>query len=136
MAVLISFQNDQAELAGEVQTGRVLIDSGSLDQVEEIVIRDRKHISKDGFVIPVLALNAHDVHLEVEMITRGLLWVDEGKEVLQAARDLVYDTVEEMTEEEQGDAAVVKIQVRRALRKYFRKEIGKSPMIIPVVMEV
>lgn len=125
-----------ARIVGEVPSGRVLIDSGSLDQVEEIVIRDRQHISEDGIVIPVTALNAHDGHVEAEIITRGLLWVDEGEALLAEARDIVLETVGGMSEEERGDAAVVKTQVRRALRKFFRRETGKGPMIIPVVMEV
>jgi ribonuclease J len=133
---VVAFRDGEARVAGEVQAGRVLIDSGSLDQVEEIVIRDRQHISEDGIVIPVTALNAHDGHAEVEIITRGLLWVDEGEELLAKARDLVLNVLAEMSDEEQGDAAVVKTQVRRALRKFFRKETGKGPMIIPVVMEV
>jgi ribonuclease J len=130
------FRDGRMSLAGEVQSGRVLIDSGSLDQVEEIVIRDRQHISEDGIVVPVAALNAHDGHAEVEIITRGLLWVDEGEDLLNRAGDLVRDSLAEMSEEERSDAAVVKTKVRRVLRQFFRRETGKGPMIIPVVMEV
>jgi len=133
---VVEFRDGRAEVAGEVQAGRVLIDSGSLDQVEEIVIRDRQHISEDGIVIPITALNAHSGHVEVEIITRGLLWVDEGEDLISRARELALEMVRGMSEEERGDAAVVKTQVRRALRQFFRKETGKGPMIIPVVMEV
>lgn len=130
------FREGTGRLAGEVPAGRVLIDSGSLDQVEEIVIRDRQHISEDGIVVPVTVLNAQEGHVDVEIITRGLLWVDEGEGLLQDTRELVLRTVREMSEEERSDAAVVKTVVRRALRQFFRKETGKGPMIIPVVMEV
>jgi ribonuclease J len=133
---VVEVVDGKIRLGGSVSTGRVLIDEGSLDQVEEIVIRDRQHLSEDGIVIPITAINVQSGDMEAEIITRGLVWVDEEEELMQRARELLLGVVEEMSEEERGDLAVVKAQMRRALRRFFRKEMGKGPMIIPVVLEV
>jgi ribonuclease J len=133
---VVEVADGEIRLGGTVGTGRVLIDEGSLDQVEEIVIRDRQHLSEDGIVIPITAINVQSGEMEAEIITRGLVWVDEEEELMQRARDLLLGVVREMSEEERGDLAVVKAQMRRALRRFFRREMGKGPMIIPVVLEV
>src|SRR6201997_2009590 len=71
-----------------VAAGRVLVDSGSLEEIEEVVIRDRRHLAEDGVLVPIIAIDKHTGHLEglPEIVTRGFLSED-GQEILSKARD-------------------------------------------------
>src|SRR6202008_3907251 len=80
----------------KVTVGRVCIDSGSLDDVvEDIIIRDRRHLSEDGFVLPIIAINKHTGKSETlpEIVSRGFVSMDDG-EVISEARKVVARTLE------------------------------------------
>ena len=80
-----------------VTVGRVCIDSGTLDEVvEDIVIRDRRHLSEDGFVLPIIAINKHTGRSEglPEIVSRGFMSMEDSAEVLQEARQVVVKTLE------------------------------------------
>src|SRR5215469_16253558 len=85
--------DDEGARKGEtVPVGRVCIDSGSLDEVvEDIVIRDRRHLSEDGFVLPIIAINRHTGRSETppEIVSRGFMSLEESAAVLQEARQVV-----------------------------------------------
>ncbi|MGA8029024.1 MAG: ribonuclease J, partial [Bryobacteraceae bacterium] len=92
----------------KITVGRVCIDSGSLDDVvEDIIIRDRRHLSEDGFVLPIIAINKHTGKSEglPEIVSRG--FVGEGSAILQEARGVVSRTLETSTPEERGDWGVM-----------------------------
>ena len=81
-----------ARKAGKVQVGRVCIDSGSVDEVvEEMVIRDRRHLSEDGIVLPIIAINRHTGRIETlpEIVSRGFAMAEDGSDFLQMARQVV-----------------------------------------------
>ncbi len=72
---VLEMDKDKAAKTGKVTVGRVCIDSGgsASDVVEEIVIKDRKHLSEDGFVMPIIAIDKHSGKIEgaPEIVTRG-----------------------------------------------------------------
>jgi ribonuclease J len=115
----------------------VLIDQGSLEEVGEIVIRDRRHISEDGIVISIVAINKQTGAIEQapEMVIRGVGFVEETR-LLAESKDLVVGTVNAATVEERGDYSVIKEKIRKDLKKYFLKQTAKRPFILPVIMEV
>jgi ribonuclease J len=134
---IIRFSSIGAEIAGKAPVGRVLIDQGSLEEVGEIVIRDRKHISEDGIVISIIAINKQTGMIEhaPEMVIRGVGFVEETR-LLGESKELVVDTVNASTVEERGDYTVIKEKIRKDLKKYFLKQTAKRPFILPVIMEV
>ncbi len=134
---IIRLGPEQAEIVGKAPVGRVLIDEGSLEEVADLVIRDRRHISEDGIVLPVIAINKQTGAIEIppEMVFRGMT-VTEDDELVEQCRQLVIDTIEESTVEERGDWAVIKEKVRRALKRYISKELSTRPLILPVIMEI
>ncbi len=134
---IIRLGPEQAEIVGKAPVGRVLIDEGSLEEVADMVIRDRRHISEDGIVLPVIAINKQTGAIEIppEMVFRGMT-VTEDDELVEQCRQLVIDTIEESTVEERGDWAVIKEKVRRALKRYISKELSTRPLILPVIMEI
>jgi ribonuclease J len=134
---ILRFNTMGAEIVGKAPVGKVLIDQGSLEEVGEVVIRDRKHISEDGIVISIVAINKQTGMIEhaPEMVIRGVGFLEETR-LLSESKELVVDTVNASTVEERGDYTVIKEKIRKDLKKYFLKQTAKRPFILPVIMEV
>ena len=121
-----------------VTVGRVCIDSGSLDDVvEDIIIRDRRHLSEDGFVLPIIAINKHTGKSEglPEIVSRGFVGSD-GSGILQQGRAVVAKTIENSTPEERGDWGVMQEKIRMDLKRFLAKETQRRPLIMPVILEI
>jgi len=122
-----------------VSVGRVCIDSGTIDEVvEDMVIRDRRHLSEDGFVVPIIAINKHTGRSEglPELVSRGFISGEDGSELLQQARLVVSRTIESSTAEERGDWSVMQEKVRADLKRFLSKQTSRRPLIMPVILEV
>jgi ribonuclease J len=134
---ILRFSQTGAEIAGKAPVGRVLIDEGSLEEVGEIVIRDRRHISEDGIVLPIIAINKQTGMMEIapEIVFRGVAFFEEER-LLAESRQLVVDTVNQASVEERGDYSLMKDTIRKVLKKYFFKQTSKRPFILPVIMEI
>jgi ribonuclease J len=130
--------DDSTARRGErITVGRVCIDSGSVDDVvEDLVIRDRRHLSEDGFVLPIIAINKHTGKSEglQEIVSRG--FVAEGAGVLQEARAVVARTLETSTPEERGDWGVMQEKIRMDLKRFLNKQTQRRPLIMPVILEI
>jgi ribonuclease J len=121
-----------------VPTGRVCVDSGSLEEIEDVVIRDRKHLSEDGIVVPIIAIDKHSGRAEglPEIVSRGFMHAENGQGVLDGAREVVRKTIEGSNAEEKMDWSVIKEKIRVDLKRYLNKQTSKRPLILPVILEV
>ncbi|MCS6953672.1 MAG: ribonuclease J [Bryobacterales bacterium] len=122
-----------------VPVGRVCIDSGSLDEVvEDVVIRDRRHLSEDGFVLPIIAIDKHTGKTEgtPEIVSRGFVAAEDGSGLLERARKVVLRTLESSTPEERADWGLMKEKIRTDLRRFIARETSRRPLIVPVILEV
>ncbi len=128
-----------ARKGAPVTVGRVCIDSGTLDEVvEDMVIRDRRHLSEDGFVLPIIAINKHTGRSETlpEIVSRGFMSMEESSEVLSEARQVVLRTLESSTAEERGDWGVMQEKIRADLKRFLLKQTSRRPLIMPVILEI
>jgi ribonuclease J len=135
----LEIDRDGARKGGKVTVGRVCIDSGSLDEVvEDMVIRDRRHLSEDGFVLPIIAINKNSGKAEgfPEIVSRGFVSMEESSVILQDARQVVMKTLESSSPEERGDWGVMKEKIRADLKRYISKQTARRPLIMPVILEV
>lgn len=135
----LEIDREDARKGEPVPVGRVCIDSGSLDEVvEDIVIRDRRHLSEDGFVLPIIAINRHTGRSETppEIVSRGFMSMEESAGVLQEARQVVMKTLDSSTAEERGDWGVMQEKIRADLKRYIGKQTSRRPLIMPVILEV
>ena len=122
-----------------VNVGRVCIDSGTLDEVvEDLVIRDRRHLSEDGFVLPIVAINKLTGKCEglPELVSRGFMSGDDSSAILHEASRVVARTLEMSSAEERTDWGVMKEKIRTDLRRYLTKETSRRPLIMPVILEI
>jgi ribonuclease J len=134
---ILRFGPDGAEIIGKAPVGRVLIDEGSLEEVEEVVIRDRRHISEDGIILPIIAINKRTGMIEIppEIIFRGVAFIEEERLLIEG-RQMLFDTINKATVEERGDWSVIKEKIRKDLKKFFYKQTAKRPFILPVILEI
>ncbi len=135
---ILEIDHHGARKAGKAQVGRICIDSGSVDDVvEEMIIRDRRHLSEDGIVLPIIAINRHTgrIENEPEIVSRGFA-VAESSEFVESARQIVTKTLEGSNQEEKTDWGVMKEKIRADLKRYIVKETSRRPLIMPVILEV
>jgi ribonuclease J len=131
---------DQASAVknGKVTVGRVCIDSGgaSTDVVEDLVIRDRRHLSEDGIVLPIIAINKRTGKVEntPEIVMRGMAVAEEG--LISEAKQIVQRTLDGSSSEEKADYGVIKEKIRTDLKRYIQKSTSRRPLIMPVILEI
>jgi ribonuclease J len=135
---ILEIDHHGARKAGKVTVGHVCIDSGSVDDVvQDVMIRDRRHLSEDGIVLPIIAINRNSGRMESppEIVSRGFS-AGEGAEFMEKARQLVTKTLEGSNQEEKTDWGVMKEKIRADLKRYIVKETSQRPLIMPVILEV
>jgi ribonuclease J len=123
-------------LADRVPHGKVFIDAEA-EEVPEVVVRDRQHLAEDGFVIVVTAVDSNGRLIrDPEIITRGLVHVDANQDMLEEVRKMLVGMVAETPAEQLRDHDLLQEQMRSLLKRYFRKSMGRRPMILPVILEM
>jgi ribonuclease J len=123
----------------KVPVGRLCIDSGTLDEVvEDLVIRDRKHLAEDGFIVPIITINKITGKSETmpEIVSRGFVSDRDGSELLNRAREVVAQTLAQSTPEELSDWGLMQEKIRVELKRFLSKEASRRPLILPVILEV
>jgi ribonuclease J len=135
----LEIDNKGARKGEPVTVGRICIDSGTLDEVvEDMVIRDRRHLSEDGFVLPIIAINKHTGVCEglPEIVSRGFMSLEDRSDVMEEARKVVLKTLNSSSAEERTDLGVMQEKIRADLKRYLTKETSRRPLIMPVILEV
>jgi ribonuclease J len=123
---------------GRVTVGRVCIDSGVIDEVVgDLVIRDRRHLSEDGIVLVIIAINKLTGKVEAppEVVARGFA-SDDASEFMKNAKQVVSKTLENSSAEEKMDWGVMKEKVRADVKRYISKHTQRRPLIMPVILEI
>ena len=134
---VLEFDELGARKVGRVSVGRVCIDSGSrTDVVEDLIIKDRRHISEDGIVLPIIAINklTGEVETAPEIVTRGFNTGEDG--LMDGAKQIVMQTLDVSSDEEKADYGVIKEKIRADLKRYISKQTQKRPLIMPVILEI
>jgi len=135
---MLRFDGAGAHISGKAPAGRVLIDATGSGEVADEVLRDRRHLSEDGLVVTVVAINKQTggVEGDPDVVSRGLAQDAASAELMRDGAKLVSDVIEGASIEERTDQGLIKEKIRVELRRFFRKRSGRRPLIVPVVMEV
>ena len=136
---ILEFDELGARKAGRVPVGRICIDSNSMgDVVEDLIIRDRRHLSEDGIVLPIIAINklTGKVETSPEIVMRGFSPSGAEDGFLDQARGVVMSTLDSSSDEERGDYGVIKEKIRQDLKRYIVKHTSRRPLIMPVILEI
>ena len=134
---ILDLDAQSAEKSGKITVGRVCIDAGgAIDVVEDVVIRDRQHLSEGGIVLPIITINKRTGKVEnaPEIVMRGFA-VDDP-EMISESRHIVQRTLESSSDEEKADYGVIKEKIRTDLKRYIQKSTSRRPLIMPVILEI
>jgi ribonuclease J len=123
---------------GEVSSGRVFVDGKGVGNVGSLVLRDRRHLSEDGMVLAVVALNGQtgEILSSPDLLSHGLTDKEDNKEILSGAKKIVLETLESLQPGMRKNRAEVQEEVQIALRRYFQKTLKRRPVVLPCIMEM
>jgi ribonuclease J len=136
---VLRFDADGGRIAAQATTGRVLIDGTRVGEVDDEVLRDRRHIAADGLVVPVVAINRQTGEVEgvPEIVARGFVASDGDRgDVLEEGSTLLTSVIGECGVEERTDPGLMQERIRVELKRFLRKRTGRRPLVLPVVMEI
>ena len=135
---VLELNKDSAGIVGKVQAGMTLVDGFAMGDLRDLVLRDRQHLANDGLVIIVVARSAQDGQIvgDLEVVFRGFAHAGDIDELTEKAKQRVMEALagEELTQV--SDITVVKTRVHDVLQKFLHKEVGRRPMVLPVIGEV
>jgi ribonuclease J len=135
---IVRFDAGGARLAGKASTGRVLIDVTRVGEIDDEVLRDRRHLAGDGLVVAVVTISRQSGAVEgtPEVIARGFVTDNESDDILAEGARLITVVIADASVEERTDPGLMNEKVRVELRRFLRKRTGRRPMVLPVVMEI
>ena len=135
---VLELNRDRAEVSGKVQVGAILVDGLGVGDVGNVVLRDRQHLAEDGIMIVVVALDGvtGQVASGPDLVTRGFVYVKESDEFLEEARQLMESVMESCVARGCTDWGRIKTAVKDSLSDFIWKKTKRSPMILPIIMEV
>ncbi len=134
---VLELTGEGARAAGTVPAGRVYVDGAGVGEVDDAVLRDRRHISADGVVLVILGVARQSGRIVSgpDLVVRGLP-VPEESDDFQEAKAAVVARVESMSAAAVADLPELQEEVRLTVRRYFRRRIGLRPVVVPYVMEL
>ncbi|MDR1160210.1 MAG: ribonuclease J [Syntrophomonadaceae bacterium] len=135
---ILEFGKKKAAISGRVTAGRVLVDGFGVGDVGNIVLRDRKQLSRDGIIIVVITLNKeqNEVVAGPDIVSRGFVYVRESEHLIEYSKEKVKEAIEICSRRNIMEWAIIKAQIRDKLGKYLYEQTGRRPMIMPIIMEV
>lgn len=134
----LTFEGGRFVRKGEVPTGSWLIDGDSTDAVDRVVVRDRRHLSNDGVVVPIVVIDrqAGRMESEPEIISRGYPYLEGGNGAAEEVRADLVAMVRSLPSEEIQDSTILKAKVKSCVKRTLKRNEARIPLIIPVVMEI
>lgn len=135
---VLEMDSHKAVVSGKVPVGAILVDGLGVGDVGNVVLRDRQHLAEDGIMIVVMALESHSDQLVSgpDIVSRGFVYVRESDELLDEARLLVDEAVQDCLDRGKTDWGKLKSTVKDVLSDFVWRKTKRRPMILPIIMEV
>ena len=135
---VFELSEEEGKVVDTVPCGELMVDGLGVGDVGNIVIRDRQVLSENGIVVVVLTLDKYTNQLlsGPDIVTRGFVYVRESETLIEEATDVVYHAVINCLENSNVDWAKIKLVIKDSLGEYFWKKMKRTPMVLPIIMEV
>ena len=135
---VVEVSQDQCKVVDHVQAGAILVDGLGVGDVGNIVLRDRQNLAQNGIIIVVLTLEKFSNQLLAgpDLVSRGFVYVRESEDLMEEARQVVQDAVQDCLERHVNDWGKIKNIIRDSLSDFLWKKMNRNPMILPIIMEV
>ncbi|WOC33226.1 MULTISPECIES: ribonuclease J [Caproicibacterium] len=131
-------EDHMKRLPGAVPAGNVLVDGLGVGDVGSIVLRDRKHLAEDGLIVVVCTIAGDSGHVVSgpDVVSRGFVYVRESENLMDDAKDLVFTVLEQCADNGIHDWGTLKTNIKDSLSRMLYDRTRRSPMILPIIMEV
>ena len=135
---VLELEADRAAVTGKVQAGMILVDGFAMGDLNDLVLRDRQHLASDGLVIVVVTLSAQDGKMlaDPEVVFRGFAHAGDLDKLAEEAKRKVVEALGAASLEQVMDRALLKGHVHDVVQKFLKKQAGRRPMVLPVLVEV
>ena len=135
---VIEINQDYMKHLGKVPAGRVLVDGLGIGDVGSIVLRDRKHLAQDGLIVVVCTMDFSNGYIVSgpDIVSRGFVYVRESEPLMETAKNKVVKVLESCSEEGISEWGIMKTKIKEDLSKFFYEQTKRSPMILPIIMEI
>lgn len=135
---VLDIENAIARQTRKIPAGDSYVDGVGIEEVEGIVLRDRKQLSEDGMLVLVLTINKADGNIisEPDIISRGFVYARDSETLLSKVSILVKETVNELQEESTQQRHVLKKELKKVVGQYLFTQTKMKPMILPIIIEI
>ena len=135
---IIEVTQNSIKLNGTVPAGKVFVDGYGVGDVGSVVLRDRKHLAEDGMIVVVTSMSGENgaVVSGPDIITRGFVYVKESEELMEELRRVAVEALSRCERSHTTDWSAIKGEIKSVLSGFLYKKTKRSPMILPVIMEV
>ena len=135
---VLEIQEDGIKQLADAPAGSVLVDGLGVGDVGSIVLRDRKHLAEDGIIVAVCTIEGDTGHVAAgpDIVSRGFVYVRESEALMDEARKVVYNTLEDCAKHRVRDWSALKQNVKDELSRFLYRKTQRSPMVLPIIMEV
>ncbi len=135
---VVEFTEKGAKLGATVPSGKILVDGTGVGDVGTVVLRDRKHLAQDGIITVVVTLSSEtgQVIAGPDIVSRGFIYVKEAEDMMDELRQLASDVINSCSAGPRTDWATIKNTLKSRISDYLYKKTKRSPMILPIIMEI
>ena len=135
---VMELDSEKAKVTGRVMAGKILVDGLGVGDVGNVVLKDRKLLAQDGLIIATIAVSSRtgEIVRAPEIISRGFVYVRESEELMDNIRRAARDGIEKSLHQGNPDWNFMKNCVRHSISKYIFETTRRSPVILPIIIEV
>lgn len=135
---VLSLNRKSACISGKVQAGNVLVDGIGIGDVGNIVLRDRKNLSKDGIINIIVAIEkeTRSIISGPDIVTRGFIYVRESEELVNQIKEISYDSIQTSIDKNIFKWSEIKNNIRNDVGSFIYSKTKRKPIIVPIIMEV
>ncbi len=133
---VLELTRETGKITGSVQSGKILIDGLGIGDVGNIVLKDRQHLSQDGLIVVVIAMNSEgQVVSGPDIISRGFVYVRESENLMEEIKQVVRNSLDVLQENNVTEWATIKSTVKDKIRDYLFQKNKRNPMVLPIIIE-
>ncbi|WP_196000362.1 ribonuclease J [Clostridium sp. 1001271B_151109_B4] len=135
---VLSLSRKSACIAKKVQAGNILVDGSGIGDVGNIVLRDRKNLSRDGIINVIVAIEKESRAIVggPDIITRGFVYVRESEELVNEIKEISYESIQKSIDNNVFKWSEIKNNIRSDIGSFIYSKTKRKPIIVPIIMEV
>ena len=135
---MLEFTSDSAKVVSTVPSGKILVDGLGVGDVGNIVLRDRKHLAQDGLIVIVISVSSEtgEITASPDVISRGFVYVRESEDLMEEIREVATKAFIDAKKSGINDWSSLKLKVKHSLSSFLYSRTKRSPMLLPVIVEV